>query len=93
MHPKGMPGQVGPNSLVGRPPMGIWRAHANAWRHIIDNNLESALIIEDDVDWDVNIKEIMGSLRWQLQYNNTIRWGKDNVQKGWNEKCAYGKKP
>jgi GR25 family glycosyltransferase involved in LPS biosynthesis len=61
------------------------------WRHIIDNNIQSALIIEDDVDWELNIKEIMGNLRWQLQYNNTIRWGKD-VQKGWKEECPYGKR-
>lgn len=58
---------------------------------MIDNDIQSALIIEDDVDWDVNIKEIMGTLNWNLRYNNTIRWGKDNVQKGWKEDCPYGK--
>ncbi|KAF2260866.1 hypothetical protein CC78DRAFT_471928 [Lojkania enalia] len=49
----------------------------------------SALILEDDVDWDVNIKEIMGNFDWQLRYNNTIRWGQ-NVEKGWDEECPYG---
>jgi hypothetical protein len=77
--------------MVGRTPLGVWRAHANAWKYMMDNNIQSALIIEDDVDWDVNIKNIFGTLHWQLKYNNTIRWGKDNVQKGWEEDCAYGK--
>ncbi|KAF2271886.1 uncharacterized protein EI97DRAFT_366464, partial [Westerdykella ornata] len=63
--------------------------HANAWRYIIDNDIQSALIIEDDVDWDVNIKDIMGLMNWQLRYNNTIRWGAGNVQQGWNEDCPY----
>jgi hypothetical protein len=53
--------------------LGIWRAHANAWRHMIDNNIQTALIIEDDVDWDENIKEIMSLFNHQLQHNNTLR--------------------
>lgn len=75
--------------MTGTPALGIWRAHANVWRYIIDNNIQTALVIEDDVDFDVNIKEIMGMLNWQLRYNNTIRWGKD-VEKGWKEECPYG---
>ncbi|KAF2794435.1 glycosyltransferase family 25 protein [Melanomma pulvis-pyrius CBS 109.77] len=90
IHPKAMPPHVGNNNMTGTAALGIWRAHANVWRYIIDNNIQSALIIEDDVDWDTNIKEIMGTLNWQLRYNNTIRWGKDNVQKGWKEECPYG---
>ncbi|KAF2814092.1 uncharacterized protein BDZ99DRAFT_380318 [Mytilinidion resinicola] len=69
--------------------LGCWRAHANAWRYVIDNNLGSALILEDDVDWDMNIREVMGLWNWQLKYNNTIRWGQD-VKKGWSEECPYG---
>ncbi|KAF2120014.1 hypothetical protein BDV96DRAFT_486075 [Lophiotrema nucula] len=72
-----------------KPALGIWRAHANVWKYMIDNDIQSAFIIEDDVDFDVNVKEIMGNFRWQLQYNNTIRWGED-VEKGWDEECAYG---
>lgn len=90
MHEKAMPGHVGNHDMSGLPELGIWRAHANVWRYIIENNIQSALIIEDDVDWDLHIKEIMGNLNWQLRYNNTIRWGKD-VQKGWQEDCPYGK--
>jgi hypothetical protein len=35
----------------------VWRAHANVWRRIIEDGLTTALILEDDNDWDVNLKE------------------------------------
>lgn len=35
---------------------GSWRAHMNAVALILDNGLSSALIVEDDADWDVNLK-------------------------------------
>ncbi|KAF6221427.1 hypothetical protein HO133_002283 [Letharia lupina] len=35
---------------------GCWRAHINAAASILDNNLSSALILEDDADWDVSLK-------------------------------------
>ncbi|KAI1828260.1 glycosyltransferase family 25 protein [Xylaria intraflava] len=35
---------------------GSWRGHMNAIRRIIDEGLESALIMEDDMDWDVRLK-------------------------------------
>jgi len=35
----------------------VWRAHANVWRRIIEEGLTTALILEDDNDWDVNLKE------------------------------------
>lgn len=36
---------------------GSWRAHMNALRSVIEANLTSALILEDDVDWDIRLKE------------------------------------
>ncbi|WEW56536.1 hypothetical protein PRK78_001982 [Emydomyces testavorans] len=36
--------------------IGSWRAHLNALRAVVENNLGSALILEDDADWDVRIK-------------------------------------
>ncbi|KAK3295370.1 glycosyltransferase family 25 protein, partial [Chaetomium fimeti] len=38
-------------------PIGSWRAHMNAIREVVHRNLSSALILEDDVDWDVRIRE------------------------------------
>ncbi|KAF2466252.1 uncharacterized protein BDR25DRAFT_293643 [Lindgomyces ingoldianus] len=90
IHHKAEPHMIGGNNMTATPALGCWRAHANAWKHIIDNNIETALIVEDDIDWDVNIKDIMGLWGWQLRYNNTIRWGRENVEKGWKEDCPYG---
>ncbi|KAK9244525.1 hypothetical protein V1506DRAFT_554581 [Lipomyces tetrasporus] len=52
--------------------LGCWRAHADAWRYVIDSNIETALIIEDDIDWDKNIHQVFQDLRFQMQ-NNTLR--------------------
>ncbi|KAI0850858.1 glycosyltransferase family 25 protein [Daldinia vernicosa] len=35
---------------------GSWRSHMNALQSIIRENLTSALILEDDIDWDVRLK-------------------------------------
>lgn len=35
---------------------GCWRSHANLWRKIITENISTALIFEDDIDFDVDIK-------------------------------------
>ncbi|CAN8104803.1 unnamed protein product [Discula destructiva] len=36
--------------------LGSWRGHMNAVRRIVEENLDSALIMEDDMDWDVRLK-------------------------------------
>ncbi|KAF3763615.1 family 25 glycosyltransferase [Cryphonectria parasitica EP155] len=36
--------------------LGSWRGHMNAIRRIVEQNLDSALIMEDDMDWDVRLK-------------------------------------
>ncbi|KAI0005204.1 glycosyltransferase family 25 protein [Xylariaceae sp. FL0662B] len=36
--------------------LGSWRGHMNAVRRIVDDGLDSALIMEDDMDWDVRLK-------------------------------------
>ena len=35
---------------------GSWRGHMTAVRTVLEKNLSSALILEDDIDWDVNLK-------------------------------------
>ncbi|KLU83688.1 hypothetical protein MAPG_02739 [Magnaporthiopsis poae ATCC 64411] len=37
--------------------IGSWRAHLNVLRTIVEEGLETALILEDDIDWDVRLKE------------------------------------
>ncbi|KAK4618247.1 hypothetical protein CLAFUW4_11967 [Fulvia fulva] len=44
--------------------LGSWRAHMNAIRTIVEQNLTSALILEADVDWDIRIhQQIKGFAR------------------------------
>ncbi|KAK4168307.1 hypothetical protein QBC43DRAFT_296957 [Cladorrhinum sp. PSN259] len=35
---------------------GSWRAHMNALQRIVQQDIASALILEDDADWDIRIK-------------------------------------
>lgn len=37
--------------------IGCWRAHMNVLNHIISNNIQTALIIEDDTDWDISLRQ------------------------------------
>ncbi|KAF2018938.1 glycosyltransferase family 25 protein [Aaosphaeria arxii CBS 175.79] len=36
---------------------GSWRTHMNALQRVVQENLTTALIFEDDVDWDVRIRQ------------------------------------
>ncbi|CAM1503736.1 Fc.00g013270.m01.CDS01 [Cosmosporella sp. VM-42] len=36
--------------------LGTWRGHMDALRKIVDTGISSALILEDDMDWDVHLK-------------------------------------
>ncbi|KAI9765215.1 MAG: hypothetical protein M1840_007707 [Geoglossum simile] len=46
-----------------------WRSHVNAWRHVIESGVETAVILEDDADWHVNIKEQFALLSKELLKN------------------------
>ncbi|KAJ1331934.1 glycosyl transferase family 25 [Microdochium nivale] len=37
--------------------VGSWRGHMNAIAEIVRRNLTTALILEDDVDWDIRLKD------------------------------------
>ncbi|KAK1986195.1 family 25 glycosyltransferase [Colletotrichum cereale] len=60
-------GEVGmpPSSIPDTEPglsggeKGCWRSHANAWRSMLRANAETVLIMEDDVTWDIHVKEVM----------------------------------
>ncbi|KAK3186261.1 hypothetical protein K4F52_005025 [Lecanicillium sp. MT-2017a] len=47
----------GEHERLGDASIGSWRAHLNAVREIVSRNLSSALIFEDDVDWDIRIRD------------------------------------
>ena len=60
--------------------LACYRGHANIWRKIVEDGVETALIMEDDIDWDLNIREIMPRVRKALgritgeknQFSNTF---------------------
>ncbi|KAE8364254.1 hypothetical protein BDV27DRAFT_116054 [Aspergillus caelatus] len=37
--------------------MGAWRAHMNVLQRIVQDRISTAFIMEDDADWDVNLKK------------------------------------
>ena len=53
-----LPADADRNNL-GPGNIGSWRAHMNALQSVVANNLSSALIMEDDLDWDIRIKSQM----------------------------------
>ncbi|KAH8815645.1 hypothetical protein F5884DRAFT_852112 [Xylogone sp. PMI_703] len=44
-----------------------WLAHIDVLKYIIQSKLNSALVLEDDVDWDVNIKEQMTLISYAVR--------------------------
>ncbi|KAI0014950.1 hypothetical protein F4780DRAFT_766207 [Xylariomycetidae sp. FL0641] len=47
--------------------IGSWRAHMNAIQEVVRQDLTSALILEDDLDWDVNIREQLRSFAYSTR--------------------------
>ncbi|TLS21221.1 uncharacterized protein PpBr36_10527 [Pyricularia pennisetigena] len=41
---------------------GCWRAHANVWQHMLENQIPAVMVLESDAGFDVNIRPIMGRL-------------------------------
>ncbi|KAH8903875.1 hypothetical protein BR93DRAFT_884624 [Coniochaeta sp. PMI_546] len=39
--------------------LGSWRGHMDAVRRMVEEGIETALILEDDVDWDVRLKPLL----------------------------------
>ncbi|KAF2116357.1 hypothetical protein BDV96DRAFT_645684 [Lophiotrema nucula] len=44
-------------SPPSRASKGSWRAHLNALRSVVENDISSVLILEDDLDWDIHLKD------------------------------------
>lgn len=88
VHEKARPLAAHPKDDPKKPWLGVWRAHANAWRYMIDNDIQSALIMEDDVDWDQNVRDVFGQWNWQMKNNNSLAENNGHGTKG--ETCEYG---
>jgi hypothetical protein len=59
-----------------------WISHLNVLRHVVAQNYTSALILEDDADWDVSIRSqalLIASATQQLSKAPTLTtpWGSD----------------
>lgn len=76
--------------------IGCWRGHMNFARHIVQNGLSSALIIEDDSDWDTHLKQ---QLELFAQGSQFVTNSQKNVPKSpygddwdllWLGHCAIG---
>lgn len=54
---------------------GCWRAHMNVLQKMVKERTPSMLVMEDDVDWDVNIKALM------VEFARGTKWvlGQENV--------------
>ncbi|KAH1286718.1 hypothetical protein KXX33_000313 [Aspergillus fumigatus] len=56
VHPKSLP--QGLNMTIIKPTAAAcWRAHMNALRTVVEKRHATALIMEDDADWDVSLKQ------------------------------------
>ncbi|ORX96858.1 hypothetical protein BCR34DRAFT_628747 [Clohesyomyces aquaticus] len=47
---------------------GCWRAHMNIMQKIVRQQIQTALIMEDDADWDVHIKDQL------IEFSRGTRW-------------------
>jgi Glycosyltransferase family 25 (LPS biosynthesis protein) len=55
-----LPDSYGTDYVILEPAhLACYRGHANIWRQIVEDDVETALIMEDDIDWDLNIREIL----------------------------------
>ncbi|KAF2749540.1 glycosyltransferase family 25 protein [Sporormia fimetaria CBS 119925] len=51
---------------------GSWRAHMNALREIVERNLTTALILEDDADWDIRLRSQLSTLSPAIRHISAI---------------------
>ena len=65
---KAMPNEHNPN--LKDVEYACWRTHADAWRKVVEEGWTTAMILEDDVDWDGGIHESM-NLAWEALKNIT----------------------
>ncbi|KAG5954880.1 hypothetical protein E4U13_005542 [Claviceps humidiphila] len=47
--------------------LGCWRSHADVWKRIIDENIQTAIVVEDDADWDMDIHNIFERLSQHMK--------------------------
>lgn len=67
--------------------LGCWRSHANVWRTIINERIQTAIILEDDADWDVRVHDIFQTLSLQMRK----RTAREGELRSHDANAPYGK--
>jgi GR25 family glycosyltransferase involved in LPS biosynthesis len=63
--------------------LGCWRSHVNCWHKVIEDGVDTALILEDDADWDVTLKDQLRLLSRILKENGSLlHQGNESSQSG-----------
>lgn len=53
---------------ITRNEVGCWRAHLNVLRDMVQRGVSTALVLEDDIDWDVSLKAQMTQLGYGSRF-------------------------
>lgn len=64
---------------------GCAQSHIRLWRHILDQNLPYALILEDDACFDKNWRETLNLLTLKISESNSDKW--DLIMLNASEPC------
>ncbi|KAI5820848.1 LPS glycosyltransferase [Pyronema omphalodes] len=75
--------------------LGTWRAHANIWKKVMHSaDYETALILEDDIDWDDNFAPILERLTKHLpKAGSSPPYGHEAWDVLWLGACLHTPKP
>ncbi|KAI9771317.1 MAG: hypothetical protein M1840_002287 [Geoglossum simile] len=61
--------------------LGCWRSHVDCWRKTIEDGVDTALVLEDDADWDVSLKDQLNLLSREIKSNESpLRQGGSSSQ-------------
>jgi hypothetical protein len=64
--------------------IGAWRAELNTIRRVISEGLSTALVVEDDIDWDVSLKTQLRNVALGSRYlsnpNNTAPFSTSSIK-------------
>ena len=77
-----LPFQSGGGAALRPGELGCWRTHVNTWRQMLDDGVETALVVEDDLDFDVEIRTQLLRLRPALaQVQGLGAWSAQGSQR------------
>ncbi|KAG6021903.1 hypothetical protein E4U41_002365 [Claviceps citrina] len=79
-----IPDKAKPSGGEGLRPgqLGCWRSHADVWKRMLDENIQTAIVMEDDADWDMEIHDIFERLSQHMKVTKL----------GGHERTAYEEK-